>query len=252
MKNNRRRSMEQFIQENETVTMQELVNKFGVSINTVRSDIKFLVDQGLVKKVYGGVSTLSNSKLTAFDTRSTLRIEYKKQISKFAASLIEDGDVVFIDSGTTTMYIVDYIDDDREFTLITHNLNVINSSILKPNITVISLPGIFDRKTRSYVDISTNTMLKNFNVNKSFIATTAITDNGNLSNSSSIERDVKNTALEICEKSYLLVDSSKFSKTSLMTFGSLKDISLLITDEEVSAESLQLCSKFNLEVKIVS
>ncbi len=243
MKNNRIMEMEKYITDHELCTMEELVAVFNVSMNTVRNDVKSLVSKNAVRKVYGGVASVSQSIITAFDQRSDRNIENKNKIAKEAAGFIEEGDVIFIDSGTTTMKIMDYLDYHLNITIITHNLSVINSCIPYDTIRVIGLPGVLERKTRSFHDVDTPKILERYNVDKAFLAATSITEIGRLSNTSAIECTIKSKALEISKQRYLLVDASKFNRKSLMTFGLLSDIDCLISDKGISSDAVSMCEK---------
>lgn len=230
--------------------MNELMNHFNVSMNTIRNDIRQLVNQNIVKKVYGGVEAVHQQSITAFDLRSDTYMAQKVNIARRAARYIEHDDVIFIDSGTTTMNIIDYCADDIEFTVITHNVSVINACIPKENITVIALPGTLDRKTRSLMDVSTPSLLRRYNIDKSFLAATTISEIGRLNNTSAIESEIKSTALSIANETLLLVDSSKFDKSSLMTFGSLSNIDVLITDKEIDDKTYAMCESLVRKVVV--
>lgn len=249
--NQRQKLMEQYIFEKKEVTMYELVKHFNVSMNTIRSDIRTLEKKKVVEKIYGGVKSTSNTNFTAFDIRRTKNLEQKMKIAHYASRLIEQGDVVFVDSGTTLMYILDEVADNLEFTVITHNYSVISAAINKPKITLISLPGTFERKTRSYFDTTTSEILKKYNISKSFLAATTVSSSGNLCNTSYVESDIKRVGLEIAAKSYLLVDSSKFGKSALMTYGSLKDCDCVITDEGVPDYIEHMSLEYGVELVIV-
>lgn len=247
MRINRRAEIERFVNERGTASMQDLVKYFNVSLNTIRMDIKYLVEKNVIKKVYGGVAAVNEIAISKFDERNTRMLIEKQAIAKAAATYIHNGDVIFIDSGTTAMHLGEYIDDEVAITVITHNFSFIASVINKENVNVIVLPGVLERKTRSFFDVNTSEFLERYNISKAFLAVTGITEIGNLCNSSSIECDLKKTALHNAEQVYLLADSSKFEKTSLMTFGNLRDVDLLLTDEKMTEAQKQFLelSKLN-------
>lgn len=251
MRKSRQNLMEQYIAENDSVTMDELCKKFDISINTARADVAYLVEKGVAKKIYGGVCYNQTSKLATFDKRVQSMMNVKKKISKYAASLVEDGDIIFIDSGTTTMYIVDYLSELSDVTIVTNNLHVIIKAISNPNLTVISLPGVLDRKTNSYVDTTTYMGLERYNFQKSFMAATSITVDGKATNMSSMECEVKKTAMKQSRKSFLLADSTKFGKATLMTYGSLDEMEIVISDEQLEDKYIIMCEKMNTELKMV-
>lgn len=243
--------MSEYILEKNSVTMDELCNQFGISINTARTDVADLVEKGVAKKIYGGVCSNQTSNLITFDKRASHMLNIKKLISKYAATLIEDGDVIFIDSGTTTMSIVDYLDDLNDVTIITHNLNTIIKAVHKQNLTIISLPGVFDRQTNSFADASTCKALEKYNIHKAFMGTASITKKGKATNNSFFEVQVKKAVLQHSEKKYLLVDSSKFGKLGLMSYCGIEEMDMIITNEIVDDEYNKLFEEAKTDIHIV-
>src|SRR4051812_29544606 len=110
-----------YIFEHQTVSFDELVNVFNVSKNTIRRDIQLLVESGDIKKVYGGVA-VNHSTLVSFTDRITRNQQQKKSIAQSAAQYVEDGDIIFIDSGTTTLELFEFL-KTKELTIITNNLD---------------------------------------------------------------------------------------------------------------------------------
>src|SRR4051794_24735513 len=108
IKEKRIKKIQDYVLEHQSASLDELVKVFDVSKNTIRRDVQELVDRGELKKVYGGVSSI-HKKLESFQERSVRNQEQKELIAKKAASFIEDGDFIFIDSGTTTIEMFEYL-----------------------------------------------------------------------------------------------------------------------------------------------
>lgn len=248
MKSFRLRRMEQYILEKENVSMEALCEEFDMSMNTVRMDVAELVKKGSVKKVYGGVCSNRQNSLVPFEERKMKNSEKKKSVCKVAAELVDDGDIVFVDSGTTTMYLIDYLDKHKNVTVLTNNLNVIMRAVPFENVQVICLPGILERKTNSFVSAETGKILARYNIKKAFFAATGVTENGDVTNSSSLEYEIKREALDNSEYAYLLLDSSKYGKSALLTFAHISDMDRVIVDEEINSAIFPLCEKYNVAV----
>ncbi len=251
MKSFRLRRMEQYILEKENVSMEDLCREFDISMNTVRMDVATLVRKGSIKKVYGGVCSNRQNSLVPFEERKMKNSEKKKAVCKAAAKLVNDGDIIYIDSGTTTMYLPDYLGNHKNITLLTSNLNAILHAVPHENIQVICLPGILERKTNSFVSAETGQILARYNVKKAFFAATGVTENGDITNSSSLEYEVKKEAMHNSEHKYLLLDSSKYGKSALLTYAHLSDMEKVIADEEISKEFDPLCEKHNVVLERV-
>ncbi len=250
MKSIRIKQMEQYILERDLVSMEELRGKFGISMNTVRLDVAQLVNKGVIRKVYGGVCSNQKGNLIPFEERQARNIQGKIAVGKAAAGLVEEGDIIYIDSGTTTMYLVDYLLSCNSVTVITNNLNVINRAVAIPNINVISLPGTLERKTNSFASADTVRALEKYNIRKSFMASSGITQGGMITNSSPLEYEIKKAAIAVSAKSYLMIDSSKYGKSGMLTYADTAEMDKVIVDENVNPNLLALLEKRNVSTVI--
>lgn len=250
MKSFRLREMEQYIIEHDTVSMEELRDTFHISMNTTRLDVAQLVSKGTIKKVYGGVCSNQKSNLVPFDERKTKNTEGKRAVGKEAAELVNDGDIIFIDSGTTTMYVIDFLAERKNVTILTNNLNAINRALAYPDLNIISLPGTLERKTNSFVSADTVRTLEKYNIKKAFMASSGISENGTVTNSSPLEFEIKKAALRNSKESYLLIDSTKYGKSALLTYASIQEMDKIIVDQEVEEGLLSLCDLHNVELKV--
>ncbi|MBR6668479.1 MAG: DeoR/GlpR transcriptional regulator [Clostridia bacterium] len=236
MKADRILEMERYILDRGASTMEELRDHFEVSMNTVRRDVAELLKRGTVEKVYGGVCARKNEQaLTPYEVRRRGSEDAKAAIGRRAAELVQDGDIIFIDSGTTTLHMIDHLADKRELTIITNNLEAINRALPYENINIIALPGQVRRKTRSFTGDDAVRYLKRFNVRTAFMASTGLSAHG-VTNSSPMEYEIKKCAVESAEKTVLLISRAKFGVTGLMTFAQLEDFDVLITDAPPSPE----------------
>lgn len=250
MKSFRIRQMEQYILEHDLVSMDELRDTFDISMNTVRLDVAQLVSKGSIRKVYGGVCSNQKGNLVPFEERQTKNIQGKKSVGKAAALFVEDGDIIYIDSGTTTMFMIDYLEERSNVTVLTNNLNVINRAVSFPNITVICLPGILERKTNSFVSADTVRTLGKYNIKKAFMASSGIAESGIVTNSSPLEYEIKKAAITNSKEVYLLVDSTKYGKSAMLTYATIEEMNKVIVDNNVEAGLLELCDKNNVEVMV--
>ncbi len=252
MKSIRIKQMEQYIMEHDLVSMEELRSKFNISMNTVRLDVAQLVSKGAIRKVYGGVCSNQKDNLVPFEERQAKNVQGKIACGMAAAKLVEDGDIIFIDSGTTTMYIVDYLVECKSVTAITHNLNVINRAIAIPNINLICLPGTLERKTNSFASADTVRALEKYNISKAFMASSGVTHNGMVTNASPLEYEIKKAAIAGSHQKILMIDSSKYGKSGMLTYADLSEMNKVIIDEEVNPALLSLAEKKNVETIIAS
>ena len=206
MRSKRIKDIEDYIYENKTVTLDQLCRVFDVSKNTIRRDIKELVEDGHFKKIYGGVTVKDNKEL------------------------VEDSDVIFIDSGTTTIHMIDYIKDKKNLTVITNNLEAMIRVIPYENIKLITLSGELDRNILSFTGDTASLVLKSYNISKAFMASAGVSVDGGVTNSSTKEYDIKSSAVVRSSKVYLLTSQDKFNQIAIMTYCTLDKLTGIITD----------------------
>lgn len=248
LKPKRIKQIQQYIMEHSTATLDELVNVFNVSKNTIRRDIQELVEGGEIKKVYGGVTAVQLTPLLSFNERKTRNRSEKQRIAKAAASFINEGDIIYIDSGTTTLGMLEFI-KHLELTLITSNLDFILGALPYGNLNVISTGGVLERKTKSFASIKNTDLLKAYNINKAFMASSGISLSGGVTNSSPLESEIKQIVTHKSREVFLLADHSKFGKHALMTYCNLEDIDYLITGSMPGDDYLQYALEH--EIKLV-
>jgi DeoR family myo-inositol catabolism operon transcriptional repressor len=249
LKKQRLAQMADFISQKSTVTLSELADKFGVTIFTVRRDVEELVDKGIVKKFYGGVSFNNNSvaTLVEFEGRNTIHHEQKLRIAKAVAQEIEDNDVIFIDAGTTTMYISDYI-KDKKLTVFTNNIYVIIKLFLQENINLFVIGGELDHRTKSLFGLNALRFLDNITIHKAFLGTSGISLENGFTNYTFSESEIKSKVIGISKKSYILADTSKFDKPSMIRFARFEDISCIATCKTIPQKYIDYSNKNKIEI----
>ena len=250
MKTRRLEEMEKLIQERGSATMEELRDAFQVSINTVRRDVAELVEAGCAEKVYGGVRAVQRTGLVPYEERSLVPSSVKKALCEAAASLVRDGDIVFIDSGTTTVHLMAWLQDMR-ITIITNNIEVIWLALEHPNIRLIVLPGELRRSTHSIAGEDSADFLSRFNTTIAFMAATGVS-RGGVTNSSEVEYAIKKAAVEHTESAVLMVTGDKFGITSLLTYAGLSSFDRIVTDSRIPDEWMERLKEEGVEVVQVS
>ena len=246
--------IEDFIIKNKFVTIDELCTEFNISKNTIRRDIDFLTKRGTVKKVYGGV-TIDNIHsdpliLSSFQERQIINEDLKVKIAKEASKYIKDGDIIFIDTGTTAANIIDYLEDVKNLTIITNSVSILYKSLFYPNINVVSLPGVLKRVTASLVGSSTLQYIQDYNINKAFMACTGFSIKQGFTNSTHDEFRIKKAIIEKSQCNFMLLDKSKLGKTALLTFCHTSDLDYIIIDSLPSTEYIEHLNENNVALVV--
>ena len=229
-KSKRIQQIQEYVFQNKTASLDELVEKFQVSKNIIRRDIQWLVERGEFKKVYGGVAANEGTTLVPFTDRQTRNQKEKVLIAQLASNFVEEGDIIFLDSGTTTCEMFEFL-KNRELTIITNNLTFIINSLPYDNLHIISIGGTLERKTNSFTSLKKTDFFEAYNINKTFMASTGVSTTYGVTNASPVESELKKMAMAKGPTVFLLIDHEKFDKQSLMTYCKLSEIDYLVTNK---------------------
>jgi DeoR family transcriptional regulator, myo-inositol catabolism operon repressor len=249
IKDKRINKIEEYIIEHKSASLDELMNVFEVSKNTIRRDVQELVEKGAFKKVYGGVAVIDDkrAKLESFHDRQVRNQTEKEMIGKAAANYVKDGDIIFIDSGTTTIEMIESI-NTKQVTVITNNLDFIVRALPFENLNVITAGGILERKTNSFGSLKYMDIINAYNINKAFMASTGVSSSNGVTNASPLESELKASIVERSSEVFLLVDHDKFDKYGLMTYCKLDNIDYLVTDMMPSEDYQNYTKKNGIQI----
>ena len=245
MKVSRLNSIEQYVISRETVSIDELCEVFGVSKNTIRRDLNELEMRGHITKVYGGVTATVPSGAVPTPIRSSL----KSLIGRLAAEEVEDGDTIFIDSGTTTLCLLRFLVAKKRITIITHSLGALSEASKYDNLNIISLGGIYSPTTDSFVGLSAIEALSSMRINKAFMGATGVSLTAGMTNTTFLEAEIKRAVVHRADSIYGMADSSKIGREAIVTFCHLKDLTAFITDREPPKEYVDLCRQENVKLR---
>lgn len=236
MKEKRISQLEEYIRKNEVVTIEELCDTFQVSVNTIRRDLNQLSDKGIITKIYGGARsaevTESTGALLPYPERFTQHSEEKARIARAASKLVHENDTIFLDTGTSTVPVLGFLSHLNHITVITNSIYVLQSSINYPQFTTIALPGVVKPKAASLVGEQCLSAIQIYHINKAFFACTSFSLEAGASNASPEEYAVKQAVLQNSSEHILLVDSSKFDRSSLLTYAKPDAFQHIITDKK--------------------
>lgn len=240
MKIDRINEINNLLKERSTLSIKELCEHFQVSKNTIRRDISVLASRGIIQKVYGGIVLCqpANNTPEPFAARESKHSQAKKQIAKLAASCVNDGDIIYIDSGTTTMHMIPELAKKQHITIVTTSVHAINIATDYDNLSVISTGGSLYIPSKAFVGPSALESLRKYNISKAFLASTGISLEHGATNASPSECEIKQLVMQKSLIKYLLVDNSKIDTASLMSFCTLNELDCIVTDETPPAKYL--------------
>ena len=211
-----------------SITSQELTRLLGASESTIRRDLNTLAKNGKIFKVHGGAVALGHAvRLQDEDlySRQQLYAEEKKKIARAAAALIEDGDLVYLDAGSTTEYVIEYIRDVKA--VFVTNAAGHARALAKRGLPVYLPGGRMKPVTEAIVGTETVLSLGKYNFSKGFFGTNGISIENGLTTPDIEEAAVKELAASRCMKRYVLCDASKFDRAASVRFGKITDFHII-------------------------
>ncbi len=218
-----------------SVTVQQLMMELGASESTIRRDLNTLDAEGKLTKVHGG-AILKNGMYSTRDdeviTRKEKNKEAKIKIAKYAAGLIKQGDFIYLDAGTTTELIIDYI-EHKQVTFVTNAISHAKK-LAERGFTVYLPGGEFKAITEAIVGEEAVITLEKYNFTKGFWGTNGISVEKGFSTPEVKEAMVKKKSMENCRECYILADESKFNQISSVTFAAFEAATVLTTHMEQS------------------
>lgn len=214
------------------LTIQELQDALHVSPATIRRDLKIMNDNKMIERFHGGIRNLEYVKdEIPIQERKNISLENKRSIARYAAGLIRPGDLIFIDAGTTTLIMIDYI-EENSITVITNGIQHIQK-LKEKNINSFLLCGFLKNRSNGLLGSETVALMKKFKFDKAFLGTNAIDFNYGISTYDDYEIALKQAGISQSERVYVLADSTKFGRRSLYTISDFDSSKMtFITDKE--------------------
>ncbi|MEX2536041.1 MAG: DeoR/GlpR family DNA-binding transcription regulator [Trueperaceae bacterium] len=234
----RKRRLLELVSENGGADVGYLATLLDVSPATIRRDLHRLEGHGHLRRTHGGAVLPHVS--TAFEPhhreKSGQNLEHKRAIARTAAKTVSSGEVVVLDSGSTTLALAHELKRKRDLTVITSDLTIAMELCDTPGFNVIVLGGKVRPSLYSVVGPTVEQTLTGLNANHSFLGADAVSLKAGLTNASLEEVPVKRLMMFCGQRTVLLADNTKFGKVSLAKVTDLTDFDEIITDEGLDAK----------------
>jgi DeoR family lactose phosphotransferase system repressor len=217
-----------------SVTVGDLARKYGVRDETIRRDLKELARNRDIEIVYGGAHIKDSNgtqavKELAISTKRSENYDAKQVIARKAAELVEDGDMIGLNSGSTVEYIIDYI-GDKSVHIITLNVNVAAKALLLPK-AMVYIPGGRARNSSGMViGPGSVDFIKSFAIDKCFFGISALCKKRGIMHPVMEEVELNAAMLSVSDKNYVVTDSSKINKTAFFSMTPLDAVDSFIVD----------------------
>ena len=218
---------------NSRVLVNDLSQRFGVSAATMRSDLRELEAAGLLRRTHGGAVSVD---AIAIEHTADENHTAKMAIGRYAAGYVKDGDVLFCDSGTTTLELVRALEGHSHLTIITNDLVIsAEAERLLPDSSVMMLGGVIRQGFHYTMGTTTVETLRHLSAPVAYMAASAYSKDRGFTVHTLDLASFKQEMIKRSDRQVLMIDSSKFGLFTTATYAQLDDVSEVVTDSGISA-----------------
>ncbi len=247
----RRQRICELLLERGYVDVAELGGRLGANVATIRRDLTKLECEGAVRRVHGGAyaEAAQVGVEVDFGLRRNFQAEGKRQIARRVAALIDSGDTLFLDAGTTTLIVAEELASRRSLVVVTNSLAAAEVLRSAKGVSLFVVGGRYLTHTRSLTGPMAEEAIGSFRFRKMILATAGIDYRNRALTMSAIEEiPIKRAAIAQSERVILAADHSKFGKPSLISMIPLTDVDLLVTDSQPPDDAVDVLRSLDIQV----
>lgn len=240
LKQSRRNQIMELLKRDGEVEISSLCRMFDVTEMTIRRDLSFLTAENNIIRTHGGALLIQDDSIAepSYERRIVDSSESKEEIARKALGLIKNGDRIYLDSGSSTFHVAKQFPNSARNVVLTNGINIAAEIIIRNNVSVIMIGGELRLNTMSTRGSLTEELLSQFHIDVAFVGANAIDQQGNIYVANTSERCLKRLVMEKSDKTYLLLDHTKFNKTSLIQYAQASQFTGIITDSNLSQQTL--------------
>lgn len=247
----RRQMIAETVMAEGTIRIEDLTERFGISLMTAHRDLDELASRGLLRKTRGVVSAAPTSLIEASDVYRTSRQSAEKRaIAAAAASAIEPGQSAFFDDSTTVLQMIPHLAQRVPLTAITNSLTLMNALKATPDISLLGLGGQFHSWCNAFMGPVTTAEIRRLRADLVFMSMAAITD-GLAFHQSPEMVETKRAMFDSAARRILLADHTKFARRALHSMCPLRDFDLVIVDDGVPPRILDQMRQSGAKLQVV-
>jgi len=249
--NQRRQKILDLIREEGSVRVSQIALMFEISEPTVRQDLKRLEEEGLVIREHGGAFLKDIPRqVSSLSLQHTENMDKKTIIGKKAAGLIQNGESIILDSGTTVTEIAKNLSDKHDLKIVTDSLNIALLLGARYDFDIMVTGGEFKAPTLSLTGEKASAFFDDIHVSKLFLATGGLSIRGGLTYPGLSDIPVKKAMIESADQVILVADSTKIGVKSFATLGGIELIDVFVTDRGISADARAQIESRGIEIII--
>jgi DeoR family transcriptional regulator of aga operon len=236
------------------VSVSELSKMFDISEVTIRNDLGHLEKQNMLIRARGGAIKIKFHRMgidPSFSDKQKEFLKEKQRIAKAAIKLIEEGDTIVVDSGTTTTEIAKNLEGFSNLTIITNALNIASILSEYEGINIFMPGGSLRKKSLSLVGVLADENFEKFYCDKLFLGADGFDTSHGLSTPNSEEAHLNQIMIKIAKKVIVVADSRKFERRRFAFIGPISNVDVVITDSGIKEEDRNRLEKSGIEVIVV-
>lgn len=230
MLNDRQNIILNLLQDSEQLSVDDLAERFAVSTQTIRKDINQLCEQGLARRLHGGISLPATTRNISYHSRQTIRSASKQHMAERLADKIPEGASLFLGIGTSVALFAKALCHHKRIRILTNNLDVANILCDQPETEVIVAGGTLRHNDRDLVGESVTRFIEQFRVDFGVIGSGGLSPEHGLLDFDPSEADVSRAILNNARQRVLLADSTKWSRKPMVKVAPFNQIDLFVTD----------------------
>ncbi len=234
------------------VSVEDLAQHFGVTLQTIRRDLSDLAEAGRLERVHGGAVLPSGTANIAYEARRALNIGAKTAIARACAARIPADSAVFLNIGTSTEAVAQALLSHDPLMVVTNNMNVAQILAAHPGCAVTLTGGTLRRADGGLVGPLAVETIRQFKFDLAVIGCSALDAEGDVLDYDMQEVSVSQALLRHARRAILVADQSKLQRTAPVRVASLSQIDLLITDAPLPEQLARACNDWQTEVEIVN
>ncbi len=251
----RHQTILQLLEEYASVRVTDLAEQLNVSESTIRNDLEALDKQGHLVRIHGGAIAKNDNpeepiRPEYFSAKALTHADEKQWIARWAAGMVEDGDVIVLDASTTVLHIAPFLLDRRNLSVFTNGIDVARVLAKEPSNTVIILGGILRPNGNSLTGSFSKHVLDGRQISISFLSCSGFTPEHGFFEVDMQEAQMKKLMMQASQKNIALLDSSKIGRIGIASFADLDDVDYFITDENVPSEIIKQVYASNTHVVV--
>ena len=229
--NDRQRDIVSYVNANKQVSVEELASRFFVSDMTIRRDLVYLESKGFLKRYHGGAVSEEQTILQPLQIRSRHNNKEKATLAEKAAGLLENGQVIYLDSSSTCSYLVPHIAKFNNITVVTNSSRQL-ILLSERNVSTIFIGGTYYGRDMCCIGESTVEQIKTMNYDLGFFSSTGYIQGGKITDSEPHQTAIRIAALKNSQKAVFMFDQTKIGKLYPYTLCNEEDVFKVIISEE--------------------